>query len=270
VPALVLSVRPLEDVGNIDGDHRTHLGRAVAFEQLDAELFLELRAEFRTQPLGAHNDMPEAGEILRRAGTVVGLAEGRRRDEQGRLVLLDHPADRFRIERVRVIDRAQSQHQRHEQGAGETKRVEEGQHAHDSIVGRGAKDLADRLEVGDHVVVREHDALRLAGRAGGEHDGGEVLERIALRHRQLAQQAGRHEECFGVGDRALGLAETAEHVLDEDHLRPRLQLGLRQKGFRGDDGLDAGLGDRGFHRLGADREVQVDRRLPGQHQSVVH
>jgi hypothetical protein len=56
-------------------------------------------------------------------------------------------ADGLGIQRIGVIDRADAAHQRHAQGAGESERVEERQHAHHAVVGLDPQDLRDRLQV---------------------------------------------------------------------------------------------------------------------------
>ena len=52
------------DVGHVDGDDRRHLGAAVAFEQVDAELLLERRGDRLAQLLGADDRVAQVRELL--------------------------------------------------------------------------------------------------------------------------------------------------------------------------------------------------------------
>ena len=90
VPALlpVCVSLPALEVGGVDGDHRGHLGAAVAFQQFDAELFAEGVGDGLAEFLGAHQHVAQAGEFLRGALAGVGGAEGRRGEQQGGLVLV--------------------------------------------------------------------------------------------------------------------------------------------------------------------------------------
>ena len=88
------------------------------------------------------------------------------------------------------------------------------------------EDLRDGFDVGDHVVVREHDALGDAGAAAREDDGGERIGRAAGRGESNAAGSKR------AASQARNLRELAgalEDVFDEDHAGQRSSFALARK-----------------------------------------
>ena len=74
-------------------------------------------------------------------------------------------------------------------------RVKQRQDADQAIVRQDAIDLADRLDVGIDVEVRQDDALGLARAAAAEDDGGGVVDRRPARGAgQAFQQTNRCED----------------------------------------------------------------------------
>ena len=63
-----------------------------------------------------------------------------------------------------MVDHAAAGEQREPDGHGEAEGMEERQHADDAVAGVDPEELGDGFDIGDQVVVREHDAL---GNAGG-------------------------------------------------------------------------------------------------------
>ena len=101
------------------------------------------------------------------------LREERNRAEDRRLRVVDVLPDR--AEGLHEHHRAAA-HQRHHEVRLEGERVEKRQHDEEGVVGRelAAEELERSLGVGDEVRVRQHRALRLAGRTRRVDDRGNV------------------------------------------------------------------------------------------------
>ena len=99
-------------VGHVHRHDRRHLGAAIAFGQLDAELLLERRRDRLAQPLRADNRQAQMGELVRQALAHVGPAEGRRADQQRRSISRRELADGLRVGRVRMVGRAEADDER--------------------------------------------------------------------------------------------------------------------------------------------------------------
>ena len=80
-------------IDDIDGNHRTHFGAAVAFERRDSEFFFERFRERGPQLFGAHQKIANASELLARALAQIAQAESRRGKEQRRMMLAREFAD---------------------------------------------------------------------------------------------------------------------------------------------------------------------------------
>ncbi len=158
------------DVRTVDGDDRRHFRAAVALEQIDAVLLLELGAERLAQLLGADDRVFEMRELLLRDPAHVRRAERRRADQHRRLVGLRDFPDGLRVHRVRVEDDGRALEQRQPHRPGEAERVEERQDADEHVVVQCRKGLRQRVDVGEHVGVREHHALGHARAAAREDD----------------------------------------------------------------------------------------------------
>ncbi len=58
----------------------------------------------------------------------------------------------------------------------EAERVKERKNAHDAVVGVEHENLVELLDVRSNIVVREDDALGVAGRAAGKNNRGNVIQ----------------------------------------------------------------------------------------------
>ena len=123
------------EVGRVDRDHRRHLGAAVAFEQLDAELLAKGVGDRLAQLLGAHQHVAQRGELL--AGALARVGPRRTsawRAATCRRYFCDQLADGFGVHRIRMIDHAAAADQRKPDGDREAEGVKERQHADDPVV----------------------------------------------------------------------------------------------------------------------------------------
>lgn len=163
IPDLRIAAR--FEIRRIHGDHRRHLRASVPFEKLQAERVLERFSNRIAQLLRAHQDVAQRRKLF--AGTLarVASAEGGRRQQQRAFVFLDDLADDFRIGRIRVIRDAAAGDQRQPDGHRESERVEERQHADNSIVGAQPEHLHHGFNVRNDVVVRQHHPFGSAGTA---------------------------------------------------------------------------------------------------------
>ena len=233
------------------------LGRDAHFHAL-VRLGESLHAElFRISPV-AHHDVGRCfresvrGADLLRAQDIDDLAHGLRPGRgpaaaQGKLALrevlvahqhledgvvardqraalaLEQLQRRARLER-RQRDERRSRHQRHERRERRAGDVEERPAVEVAILRPDADAHARRPGVAQHVVVREHRALRIGGRAGGELDE----ERLARRDgahvadRPFGQRARDVE-----GPREAGLAHHGAEIDVEKarHIEERLAVG---------------------------------------------
>ena len=77
-------------------------------------------------------------------------------------MFLNQAADGLRVQRIGMIDGADTDAERQAECPREPERMEERQHAHDLVVTLHPKNLRNRLQIGDDVVMREHHPLGLA------------------------------------------------------------------------------------------------------------
>jgi len=113
-------------VGDIDRDHRPHLGAAIAFIELDAELRLEGGEQRLAQLLGADHDHGQGRESRspRRRADSLGRRSASHQD--GRPVARHQLPDRLGVERIGVVDGADPEDQRNPQRAGEAEEWKKG------------------------------------------------------------------------------------------------------------------------------------------------
>src|SRR5262249_3239608 len=139
-------------------------------------------------------------EIFRRATAHVQLQESRCRQQERHRILANQRPDGFCIERVRMINRADSNDCRHAERARESKRMEKWQHTKHAILFSQAKNLFELLDVRTNIIMAEHHALRLASTAAGKDHRSEVIQlHFLLTTERALQQSSRekdgHEQC---------------------------------------------------------------------------
>ena len=210
--------------------------------------------------LAAGEDDLEGLEILLRGAAEVELEEGGGAPDEGGAAGADDVDDGGGVEGVGVAGDAHVGEERVPDAAHEAEGVEEGQDGAHVVLLRGGEEHAQGLDLGEDGVVAEHDALGLAGGAGGEEDHGDVVGAggVALHH------PAQGEELRGEGGGELGAGGGRLHeVLEED-------IGAVGDGevgealdelAAGEDGRQLALADGGGEGGLADGEVEVDGAL---------
>ena len=141
--------------------------------------------------------------------------------------------------------------------------MEEWQDADEHVVVQCREGLCQRVDVGEHVGVREHHALGHAGAAAREDDGRQIAFRIAPRPVAMGQDRHRREARGDEGEELVFARDLLAEIFEEDHPRHLRQAGLLEKLPGREDRRDAGLLNGQVERFTADREVEVDRQLAG-------
>jgi hypothetical protein len=157
--------------------------------------------------------MTQAGEVLRRTNTEIGLAESRCRDEDRRLVFADDAPIVFASELA--IDGAYANHKRQ---AGVPVKPKEWKSARQPPVIPLPQDLYNRFQIWVTLCC-EHDALGLAGQTGAEHLGKSSTDchGCGKRIRSELVSGGRTY----ISQQSL----PGQQFLDKDHVRPLGKLG---------------------------------------------
>ena len=143
-------------------------------------------------------------------------------------------------------------------------RMEERQDAENAVARLRVDRLHHRFAVGGQVGVRQHHALRIAGRTRREDDGREIVRLVPTEAQDQAflNEAGNEEDArhrrhaFEGRDR---LAEVVE--IDELDAGARIDRQFVGEEPRRDDLLEARLLDDRAERLGSERVVEVHRDL---------
>jgi len=149
---------------------------AVAFQWTNSERIFECESDAFGQFLCTYQNKLQTAKAFRRATPHVGLKESGCGDEEGDSVLLDKVADDLRIQRVWMVDHADSVGRRHPQRGHETEGVEEGKNAEDLVMSIEHEYLRHLLNIGHDVVVRQHDAFGIARAAAGEDYGCQLID----------------------------------------------------------------------------------------------
>ena len=203
-------------------------------------------------------------KLLRGALSNIRGAEGRRAHQERGAVLSRQLADGFRVHRIGVIDDAHAGDEREPQCRREAEGMEEGQHAEQHIAVGDLEHLAHGIDVGQDVLLRQHNALRDAGAAARENNGGGRIGRSGVPDEEAIQRPDRQHEREREHSDRRSARHQRHHVFQVHHAGHRLNRGLRQKQTRRQNRFDPALADRVFHRLGTSRKVQVHGHLRGQ------
>ncbi len=178
--------------------------------------------------------------------------------------LVDHRLQHLGRERERPLEHQPGAHARRHDQLIEPVVERQRQHAEDDVVFLHPQVGADRRRRRQHVAVREHHALRVAGRARGVDDRGEIDVEAAARRRRVA--LGRQIRILRPDDRAFQvrragrrrLPDGAQVLVGDEERRPavlEVVLELVGLGQRVDDrhhraGLEHGPErDHGVHRV---------------------
>ena len=83
------------------------------------------------------------------------------------------------LERIGMIDDASTQQQRQPQGHRETKGMKQRQYAHHPVIRRQAKNLFHPLDIGNDIVVRQHDAFWGSRTTAGKDNRCQIVGRLS-------------------------------------------------------------------------------------------
>src|SRR5205823_13470712 len=102
---------------------RRRFRQAVPFVNVFAETRFDCVAQIDGQLFGASYQQPQTGELLPFRFSQISAEKGGRRQHDGDLVALNQLRDLFRLERVRVSERANAFKERIKEGDGATETV---------------------------------------------------------------------------------------------------------------------------------------------------
>ena len=100
---------------------------------------------------------------------LISNVEGRCTDQDGGFVLSGF-ADRLSVHRIGVVNGAKADHERKPQRDAETEGVKEREDAHDFVAWGEMDHLANAFDVGEYVVMGQHDTLGGSRAAAREYD----------------------------------------------------------------------------------------------------
>ena len=166
---------PSRKSGRVHRHHRRHFGHAVAFQQIDAEGFLEFLAQRLAQFFRAHHHEAQRRELFPRALAHIRSAERGRGKQERAFVFVNQFADDFRVGRIGMIDHSSAGEQRQPDGGHEAERVKQRQHSDDAVALVEREELQHGVDVGRQVEVREHDAFRHSGAAARKDHRGQAV-----------------------------------------------------------------------------------------------
>ena len=258
-----LPLAPMRDVRHAHGHDRRHLGAAVPFEQVDAELLLERGRHRFAEFFRTDNRVTEMRELLFVAFPDIRRGKRRRGDDERPTILERELADRLRIHRIGMVNHAEAGNQRQPQRAGEAERMEERQHAEHDVLSCELKELTGRVDVREHVAMRQHHALGYAGAAARKDDRGQRVG-AALAEVHAVDCPGGQGERQQKQAKSLDGAELPQHVFEKHHAVDRFDSRFREEDFRGQDRPDLTSVDGDRDRFPAGGEVQVHRHLARQ------
>src|SRR5437899_1984235 len=164
-----------------------------------------------------------------------------------------------------MVNHSETKHSRQRKRAHKTKGVEEREDTEKSVILSKRKHVAELFDVRTDVVVSQHHSLGIAGAAARENDRGDIVEGdLPIAPEELFKP--RDGANPGKEERAQFFCEARllSDIFQEDSLAWQFDLHLVQKGFRGDDGLDAALADAGGNRFFGHGVVEIDRHFAGE------
>src|SRR5262245_36323409 len=123
--------------------------------------------------------------------------------------------------------------------------------------------LANAFDVGEDVVMRQHDAFGGSRAAAREYDCRQSLWLLILAI-VVFQESARYEKSKEQRQQSVKRRESFPDLLQESHPRYFTNVCFCQKQPGSNDSVDSALTGRGIHRLRTYGKVQVDRDLSGQ------
>ena len=113
--------------------------------------------------------------------------------------------------------------------------------------------------------MREHDALGIARRTGGEHDRQEVILADAVDAEQSFEQPQRRSQSINDAQQFVGEPDFREQGFQRGLIRHRSLIGIRSStSLAGDDVADSSLDDARIELRLAERVVEIDDDATGQ------
>ena len=135
--------------------------------------------------------------------------------------------------------------------------MEERQNAQQHVVLGQADDFIDGVDVRADVVVREHDALGPARRAGSENHREQIVG-LDCRQAEFAfQKRNRQQSGGGERKQLVGQRDVIFEIFEKDQFRVEFEIEPVEHAAAGQHVLDAALLDAIVHHLGSDRVVQI-------------
>ena len=265
-------------LGRVGERHRRRgLGQPVALPQRDAEAGLEAVGDVRGERRRARDGQADRAQLVAGGRRTVGEGGERRRDRREDRDALGL-GEGEHLGRVEALDEHgepahEELHAQHRVQAEDVERRQQQQH--DVVRRRGGPDpQLHLLDVGEQAAVGEHGRLREAGGAGGEQQGGRVVD-VAVDDAVMGVVLGRFVragagrlEIVHVDDGVAEVGESradlavrppCEHQARLDRLELLLELGGRALGVDGHRHRpEADHGEVGDDELRAGRDHQGD------------
>ena len=256
--------------GEIEGDGRRGLRRAIPLERADAETRFECVDHLERQRLGAGGDQRQRGELLRCAARHVESQKRWCGQQDRAVVVAGELADSLGFERS-WCDRpsAASLKSGIHIETVRPKAWKNGSMPMSTSVSRMSNAVAHGQAVGRDIAMAEHDALRLASRSGREEHGEELVRVDLVQAQSAHEHIGRQRHALGRGRQLVAFADQPGNIFEDDvlgslgHFQPFEQLAA------GDDVPQARLLDAMIERLARQHEVQIDGDAPVERQRQV-
>ncbi len=143
------------------------------------------------------------------------------------LYLLYGFANGFSVHGIGMVNRAKAATSGSHNANAETKGVKKRENAHDVFL-REMDHLANAFDVGEYVVMGQHDAFRGAGAAAGEYDCRQLfgLSHFCVR---CGSTIRRKKRCYERRLQFVGRRETLSDFFEKDHPGHFIKVRLGQK-----------------------------------------
>ena len=180
----------------IDSQHRSGLGRAVAFEDADPELVEPLLAHSIGELLGACDDIAQTVEIVWVSMLGVVAEKGRGPQQHGAATVIGQFGDDPVMERAGVEEHVGTTQHRQQTAGGEPEGVKQRQGVENPVIDREIDHRANLPDVGEQGAMGQHHPLGLAFGAGCEQHHGGILGSTDPCGRERKWQRPQHQPQF--------------------------------------------------------------------------
>ena len=178
----------------IHRQHRRGLGRAITFQDADAEFFEPQIAHRGGEFFRARHDIAQAEEIVGMGELGVVGEEGAGAEHHAAIAVVGHFRNDAVVQRRGIEEQVHAGHDRQQRAAGEAEGMEDRQRVEHFVFGREVDDGAYLRDVGQQRAMRQHHALGLAFGAGGEQHHRRAFRIAALFHHAREQHAEQHPQ----------------------------------------------------------------------------